>query len=208
MTGVWLRFRHHLPAASAQGVPDGHIEFRWVEMDNPDVVVLNARAGNLKMWYLGETPFEAHDGWTGLQLGLTYLHRQQQCPVRADPGIVCNSSTTGSAAPCSSICRSRVSIIGSSTRSSLRCVCTRRRCSRPSCGHASPWSHSRARQAWPAVHVSATAPGRATGRVSDSAGPYAGGPICPVTHKARQLPLLPRPGIGLRDQTGLLHPRE
>lgn len=73
MNGQWMRWRWHLRGASQQGVADGHYEWRWVEMDEPDVIYVNrCVGGGYQMKYLALTPTDQHDGFTGMELGKTF----------------------------------------------------------------------------------------------------------------------------------------
>jgi hypothetical protein len=77
MDGVWHRWRWHARAASTPGVADGHFEWRWVEMDNPDVVYSMPAAcrgteNDAEMKYLAATPTEHHDGFNKITFGLTF----------------------------------------------------------------------------------------------------------------------------------------
>jgi hypothetical protein len=77
MNGAWHRWRWHARAASVQGVADGHFEWRWVRMDDPDVVYrmpasCRGTKKDAEMKYLAATPTEHHDGFNKITFGLTF----------------------------------------------------------------------------------------------------------------------------------------
>lgn len=72
----WMRWRFHLRGASVQGRPDGHYEWRWVEMNDPSKIVEGECAGkpewNAPFHITAATPTDQHDGFDRLELGLTF----------------------------------------------------------------------------------------------------------------------------------------